>query len=520
MASNSTTTPLVIGGTFSGAWEKRLTNCFLDVSIFASTNTLLYIQQSSNASQITNNDLYSYLTPGTAAIHQQPLVLEYFRVVVTNSSAATQTYLREIARLNNVNISNGVALDPQPVSGTVDVGNFPATQAVTGDFYQATQPVSIAAPVAVTGDFYPATQPVSGSVSLLAAADPTLCVGTVRLTDVYGQGLVTTAGNLMVGINNIYTSNPLHTILDSGSVNITGSVAVTGDFYQATQPVSIAAPVAVTGDFYQATQPVSGTVDVGNFPAEQVVDVSGVVVTSSQHLNNLNATYAAGAVVGNIISASPETNIPYVGIELSSSPVFTIGQQVVISGATTFPGLNGVRTITEIVSSTVFRIYFEGLTGSGNDVPETGIMRSFGSSPLQADSTGNLLVKVEGTAAVSVSGDVSVVQKTTTLAYRNIATSNTGDVVSAVPATIRQFCAQNSAATNQYVKLYNLSGIPTSSDTPIFTFLLGSATGIVANVILNHTFSVGIGIRATLLPADNDNTAATNFVFTNLTYST
>ena len=230
MTSNSTTTPLVIGGTFTGTWEKRLTNCFLDVSIFASTNTLLYIQQSSNASQITNNDLYSYLTPGTAAIHQQPLVLEYFRVVVTNSSAATQTYLREIARLNNVNISNGVALDPQPVSGTVDVGNFPATQ-------------------------------------------------------------------------------------------------------------------AVTGDFYQATQPVSGTVDVGNFPAEQVVDVSGVVITSSQHLNNLNATYAAGAVVGTIISANAETNVPYVTIEVSSPTVFTIGQITIIKCQICF---NYFRKLTRI----------------------------------------------------------------------------------------------------------------------------------------------------------------------------
>jgi len=44
-----------------------------------------------------------------------------------------------------------------PVSGTVGVNNFPATQAVTGTFWQATQPVS--------GTFWQATQPVS-AVSL------------------------------------------------------------------------------------------------------------------------------------------------------------------------------------------------------------------------------------------------------------------------------------------------------------------------------------------------------------------
>jgi len=71
------------------------------------------------------------------------------------------------------------------------------------------------------------TVPVSGSVSLLPAADPTLTIGTTRMNDGYGNSLVTTAGNLMVGINNIYTANPLHTIVDSGSVVVTTLPAIT-----------------------------------------------------------------------------------------------------------------------------------------------------------------------------------------------------------------------------------------------------------------------------------------------------
>jgi hypothetical protein len=261
------------------------------------------------------------------------------------------------------------------------------------------------------------------------------------------------------------------------------------------------------------------TVKISNYPSTQVVDVSGVVVTSSQLLNNLNATYSAGAVQGNIIGVEVETGVPYVIFEFSSPAVFSVGQQVVVAGCTTFPILNGVRTIAIVYSSTAVAIYFEGIIG--NVTPsETGSMTNYGASPLQADASGNLLVKVEGTAAVSIAGDVTTLEKPTTLAYRNIATSNTGQIVSAVPATIRQFCAQNSASgSNQYIKLYDMAGVPTSADTPVFTFLLGAGSGIVANVILNHTFSIGIGIRATLLPADNDNTAASNFIFTNLTYS-
>jgi hypothetical protein len=227
------------------------------------------------------------------------------------------------------------------------------------------------------------------------------------------------------------------------------------------------------------------TVLVGNFPAEQVVDVSGVVVTSSQHLNNLNATYSAGAVVGNITLVNGgQGNNGKVVIDFNAPIVFVVGQQVVIAGATTFPQLNGVKTIAEINNTSSYIIYFSDFPSTDdNDIGETGTISSYGSSPLQTDASGNLLVKVEGTAAVSIAGDVTTIVKPTTLAYRNIATSNTGQVVSAVPATIRQFCAQNSAATNQYVKLYNKATAPSSADTPIFTFLLGSATGIVANVI-------------------------------------
>jgi len=71
------------------------------------------------------------------------------------------------------------------------------------------------------------TVPVSGSVALLPAVDPTLTVGTVRLTDTYGSSVITSSGNLMVGINNIYTVNPLHTIVDSGSVAVSSLPAIT-----------------------------------------------------------------------------------------------------------------------------------------------------------------------------------------------------------------------------------------------------------------------------------------------------
>jgi len=57
---------------------------------------------------------------------------------------------------------------------------------------------------------------ITGTVSL---TDPT----SVRIRDSYGDVITTTSGNLMVGISNIYTANPLHTILDSGTVDLSTS---------------------------------------------------------------------------------------------------------------------------------------------------------------------------------------------------------------------------------------------------------------------------------------------------------
>lgn len=153
----------------------------------------------------------------------------------------------------SVSVSNLPAT--QPVSGSVSVSNFPATQPVSGTFFQATQPVSgtvsvgniphvivdTAPTTAVTGTFFQATQPVSGSVSV---------------------------------------SNVPHVIVDTAP-----TTAVTGTFFQATQPVS--------GTFFQATQPVSGTF----FQATQPVSAASLPLPSGAALEAGNlATIAALAV--------------------------------------------------------------------------------------------------------------------------------------------------------------------------------------------------------------------------------
>ena len=92
--------------------------------------------------------------------------------------------------------------------------------------FQSTQPISIASSVAVTGTFYQATQPVSGT------------------------------------------------------------------FWQATQPVSIASmpSTPVTGTFWQAIQPISGTVTTS-----PVVAVSSTVTAVSVSLSTLTTVLVSNA---------------------------------------------------------------------------------------------------------------------------------------------------------------------------------------------------------------------------------
>lgn len=219
------------------------------------------------------------------------------------------------------------------IGESVTVTNFPATQPVSGPltdaqlraavvpvsgaFWQATQPVSIASmpTTPVTGVFFQATQPVSiaGTVpvsgaltdtELRAAVVPTSDNHTtaalpisVRLSDgaafynasggAGGGGLTDTELRATaVPVSGPLTDTQLRAAalpVSLGSTTITGSVAVTGTFYQATQPVSIASmpSTPVTGTFWQATQPVSGPLTDTELRAI-AVPVSGTFYQATQ----------------------------------------------------------------------------------------------------------------------------------------------------------------------------------------------------------------------------------------------
>jgi len=181
-------------------------------------------------------------------------------VNVQNSSVAvTGTFWQATQPVSGtVSVSGTVAVS-QSGSWSISVSNFPATQLVSGTVaaiqsgtWNIGTLTSITDSVAVTGTFWQATQPISGTVE----------IGT-------------SSGAFSYALNQDSSGNV--------GVNVENSVAVTGTFYQTTQPVSIATmpTTPVTGTFWQTTQPVSGTITANAGTGTFSVDASGYTVPVS-----------------------------------------------------------------------------------------------------------------------------------------------------------------------------------------------------------------------------------------------
>jgi hypothetical protein len=133
------------------------------------------------------------------------------------------------------------ALENITVSGSVSVSNFPATQAVTGTFWQTTQPVSGTVTVqdgggSITVDgtvnanvTFPTTQQVSGTVALdtasLTALENIGVTGTVTVQD--GGGSITVDGTVSATVSGtVELGTTTLAALENTTVTISGTPTV------------------------------------------------------------------------------------------------------------------------------------------------------------------------------------------------------------------------------------------------------------------------------------------------------
>lgn len=229
--------------------------------------------------------------------------------------------------------------NPMPVTGTVTANtglSQPLTDAqlraaavpVSGTFFQATQPVSIAASVPVTG---PATDaqlratplPISGTVTANTGLSQPLTDAQLRASAVPVSGPLT------------------DTQLRATAIQIQGTVSgtavpVSGTFFQATQPVSIAASVAVTGPLTDAQLraadvPVTGTVTANTpstgaigFPVlAQATQVGGSDGTNLRILKTDSSGELQVDVVSSALPTGAATETTLAAVEVDTSAIAT-----------------------------------------------------------------------------------------------------------------------------------------------------------------------------------------------------
>jgi hypothetical protein len=191
------------------------------------------------------------------------------------------------------------------VSGSISVSNFPATQAVTGTFWQATQPVSIATmpTTPVTGTFWQATQPVSGTVTIQDGGNTITVDGTVNANVTFPS-----IYKISKDTNDNSTSNRI--FVDVGTPTISGTVELGTTSLSALENINatVSGTVSIGTDgtvSLSATTlsaleniTVSGTVELGTTTLSALETITVNQGTNPWTVNgNVNATITGNSTV-------------------------------------------------------------------------------------------------------------------------------------------------------------------------------------------------------------------------------
>jgi len=97
---NSTTTALGAGQVFTGAWEDGIDYSTLIAACLTDQDGTIAVQQSADGVN-ADSTLTFNITASVNEVHRIVLTRRYFRVVITNTSAGAQTYLRSQASLGS-----------------------------------------------------------------------------------------------------------------------------------------------------------------------------------------------------------------------------------------------------------------------------------------------------------------------------------------------------------------------------------------------------------------------------------
>jgi hypothetical protein len=370
-----------------------------------------------------------------------------------------------------------------PVSGPLTDAELRATAVpVSGTFFQATQPISgtvgVSGSVAVTGTFWQATQPVSGTVTANAGTG-TFAISAATLP--LPSGASTSAKQPALGTAGTASSDVLTV------QGIASMTALKVDGSAVTQPVS--GTVAVTGTFWQATQPVSGTVTANAGTGTFAISAAALPLPSGA------ATSAKQPALGTAGSASSDV--------LTVQGVASMTALKVDGSAVTQP-VSG--TVTANAGSGTFAISAASLplpSGAATSAKQDSLLAAFPSS-LGTKTSANSLAVVLASDQASVPITATAASSSSRLLSAAATTNATS--VKGSSGTIKAIQGYNAKTSPVFLKIYNKASSPTvGSDTPVKTIYLPASSAFAFN--FSFTLGTGIAYALTGAAADADTTA-------------
>lgn len=405
-------------------------------------------------------------------------------------------------KVQRIDPAGSGVMDVNVVGGTLSVVEPITVDAINLDlrdlaFASDKVDISGSSGVGVTGTFFQATQPVS--------------VATVPSHD------VTNAGTFAVQVTSAPSTVVTATDLDVRNLTATDVVTVTGGAGQ-TADVKVTLDgesVPVTGTFYQATQPISATdLDIRNLAKAQdevysVLRTDAGVAYDARSVTVQNATIAVTQSgtwdevgindSGNSITVDAPVGTPvFVRLSDGASAITTLP----VSLATNTPTLQA---------------------NSGVDVGDVTINNATGASAVNIQDGGNTIT-VDGTVSVTGSTIQDIPATSGGLSKFHLvgaATTNQTNIKNGA-GQVYGITAFNVAATPAYLKFHNTAGTPTAGAGVTDTFLIPGNTagaGVVINIDKGIVFGTGIGITITAGIADADTTAiAASNVVVNVYY--
>jgi trimeric autotransporter adhesin len=363
--------------------------------------------------------------------------------------------------------------------------------AVSGDLLIGTQLAAASVPVALpTATITTLTPPTAAAIAAAIAANPpTVAVsGTVGVTQstspwiVAGGGTAGTAATGVLTVQGIAAMTPLlvtatfsapqHIIVDSGTLttvstvtavtSITNPVAVTGTFFQATQPVSIASGQVASGAFASGSI-ASGAIASGAIASGAIAAGAaavGAFADGSVYVRSNAASTFPVTAIGTLThnNAAPAgTNLGVLaGVASAAAPTYTTGDQVLLS--TDLSGnLRTTGTFTGTITGAV-----TGTLTNNNAAPSTnnlGVLPAVANAAnpswvegdqvlLSVDLAGRNRITGQGATGSPVSGNPVLVAASDGTNARMLSSDTSGHLI---PAIVNANAADGISNTGNYI---------------------------------------------------------------------